>query len=171
MLPRALVLAAGIAAADQASKVWLIGVMQDAGGRIELTPFFNLVMVWNRGVSFGLFQSAGAGRWLLVALTLAIMIGLTIWLWREHRPLSRFAIAGVLGGALGNVIDRISPRAAVADFFDAHLMGYHWPAFNVADTAITLAVAVLIWDSFKSSGEEDRAGPEDAAGDGGGQGG
>lgn len=164
---RALLLAAGIAVADQASKFWLIGVMQDAGGRIELTPFFNLVMVWNRGVSFGLFQSAGSGRWLLVALTLAIMIALLIWLWREDRPLTRFAIAGVLGGALGNVIDRASPRAAVADFFDAHLMGYHWPAFNVADIAISLAVAVLIWDSFKASGDTKPAGPEDGGGQGG----
>ena len=167
MFGRALLLAAGIAAADQASKFWLIKVMQDAGGPIELTPFFNLVMVWNRGVSFGLFQSEGAARWLLVVLTLAIIVGLLIWLWRERRLLTRFAIAGVLGGAFGNVIDRASPRAAVADFFDAHLMGYHWPAFNIADIAITLAVAILIWDSFKASGDP---GPDDAAAAGGGQG-
>jgi signal peptidase II len=171
MIRRALLLAAAIAVLDQASKFWLIGMLHEAGGRLELTPFFNLVMVWNRGVSFGLFQSAGSGRWLLVGLTAAIMIGLLIWLWREPRPLTRFAIAGVLGGALGNVIDRSSPRAAVADFFDAHLMGYHWPAFNVADMAITVAVAVLIWDSFKGPGAKDRAGSEDGAGNGGGQGG
>jgi signal peptidase II len=168
---RALMIALAIAAADQASKFWLIGVMYDAGSRIEVTPFFNLVMVWNRGVSFGLFQSDENGRWLLVGLTVAIMIGLLIWLRREDRPLARIGISGVLGGALGNVIDRASPRAAVADFFDAHFMGYHWPAFNVADMAITVAVAVLIWDSFRGPSDEDGAGSRDETGPGGKQGG
>lgn len=171
MFGRALLLAAAIAAADQASKIWLIAVMADAGGRIEVTPFFNLVMVWNRGVSFGLFATAGGGRWLLVALTVAIMAGLAVWLWREDAVLTRLGIGGIMGGALGNLIDRVSPRAAVADFFDAHMMGYHWPAFNLADMAITLAVAVLIWDSFKRPGDGEAAAPEDGAGNGGNKGG
>jgi signal peptidase II len=167
---RSLILAATIAAVDQASKYWLIEVMREAGGRIEVTSFFNLVMVWNRGISFGLFQSDETGRWLLVALTVAIMIGLVIWLWREDRLLTRLGIAGILGGALGNVIDRASSRAAVADFFDAHLMGYHWPAFNVADMAISISVAILIWDSFLGPGKENNAASRDAAGQGGNEG-
>ncbi len=162
----ALVLSAVIVVLDQLSKAWLIGWLQEQGGWQQITGFFNLVMVWNRGISFGMLQSDETGRWLLVAFSLAVCLGLGFWLWRQSRRWPSYALGAVIGGALGNIIDRIW-RGAVADFFDFHLMGYHWPAFNVADSAITIGVAMLLYDSFctESHGGEgsgDDVGAKDA---------
>ena len=150
---------------DQLSKYWLLIWLADQGGRIKLTGFFNLVTVWNRGISFGMFQSGEIGRWLLVSFSSLVCLGLGIWLWRQTRTWPVFALTMVIGGALGNIIDRIL-RGAVADFFDFHVMGYHWPAFNLADSAITIGVAMLLYDSFRPIGvvSNDGAGqdrPED----------
>ena len=150
---------------DQLSKYWLLIWLADQGGWIKLTSFFNLVTVWNRGISFGMFQSGEIGRWLLVSFSSLVCLGLGIWLWRQNRTWPVFALAMVIGGALGNIIDRIL-RGAVADFFDFHVMGYHWPAFNFADSAITIGVAMLLYDSFRPIGvvSNDGAGqdrPED----------
>ena len=136
---------------DQLSKYWLLIWLVDQGGWIKLTSFFNLVTVWNRGISFGIFQSGEIGRWLLASFSSLVCLGLGIWLWRQTRPWPVFALAFVIGGALGNIIDRIL-RGAVADFFDFHVMGYHWPAFNFADSAITIGVAMLLYDSFRPIG-------------------
>jgi len=136
---------------DQLSKYWLLIWLADQGGWIKLTSFFNLVTVWNRGISFGMFQSGEIGRWLLVSFSSLVCLGLGIWLWRQTRTWPVFALAMVIGGALGNIIDRIL-RGAVADFFDFHVMGYHWPAFNFADSAITIGVAMLLYDSFRPIG-------------------
>lgn len=146
------ILAFVIAAVDQATKYWLIEVMYSVGRQIEVTGFFNLVMVWNRGISFGLFQSGDTGRWVLSLLAAAVSIGLVIWLRRIDRKLTGYGIGAVLGGAVGNLIDRVSPRGAVADFFDFHVMGYHWPAFNIADVAITIGVGLILVDSFIDDG-------------------
>ncbi len=154
LLRQGLLLAAGIAVADQLSKWWLIGGLAEQGGRVEVTGFFNLVMVWNRGISFGLFQGGETGRWLLSALAAAISIALVVWLARVRRPLTAAGIAAVLGGAVGNLIDRVSPRGAVADFFDLHLMGYHWPAFNLADSAIVVGVALILLDALREERAE-----------------
>lgn len=112
---------------------------------IEISPFFNLVVVWNRGISFGLFNhDSPYGAWLLIGLSLLITSVFLIWLLRGS--LSAFQSLGVsfiIGGALGNVIDRFR-FGAVFDFLDFHLGGYHWPAFNVADSAICVGVAILI---------------------------
>ena len=148
MLRYGLVIAAVCTALDQASKWWLMGVLERAGGPIELLPFFNLVMVWNPGVSFGMFQSGETGRWLLVLFSTLVCLGMAIWLWRQNKFWPGLALGAVIGGALGNIIDRIW-RGAVADFFDFHMFGYHWPAFNVADSAITIGVAMLLYDSFR----------------------
>ena len=134
---------------DQASK-WLI--MEQVFRRwpppIELTEFFNLVMVWNRGVSFGMLASdSQATRWLLVAVALLITAGLGYWLARVERRLNALSIGLVIGGAIGNVVDRLR-FGAVADFFDVHAFGYHWPAFNVADSAITVGVCLLLVDGL-----------------------
>ena len=136
---------------DQLSKYWLLIWLADQGGWIKLTSFFNLVTVWNRGISFGIFQSGEIGRWLLVSFSSLVCLGLGIWLWRQTRLWPVFALAMLIGGALGNIIDRIL-RGAVADFFDFHVMGYHWPAFNFADSAITIGVAMLLYDSFRPIG-------------------
>lgn len=135
--------------ADQASKAALLyGLDLKSDPRvIEITAFFNLVMVWNRGVSFGLFQADGGGRWLLIGLSAAILIILILWLRRLERRLPAYAIGLIIGGAVGNVVDRVV-YGAVADFFDLHIAGYHWYAFNIADSAIVIGVGLLLADSF-----------------------
>ena len=106
------------------------------GQPLEVTPFFDLVLVWNQGVSFGLLNGAGGSSpWWLIGLAGAIAALLIAWLWRETRALPQAALWLVLGGALGNVTDRLR-FGAVVDFLDFHLGGLHWPAFNVADSAI-----------------------------------
>lgn len=144
-----LVLAALILAADQAIKWWIVNQVMAPPRVIEVTSFFNIVMVWNRGVTFGLLGMGGeVMRWILTALSLAIVAVLLVWLGRTHRPLSGFAIGAVIGGALGNVVDRVL-LGKVADFLDFHLMGWHWPAFNLADSAIVCGVALIVVDSFR----------------------
>ena len=149
-LGRALALAAAIMVIDQLSKFWLIAWVEAQGGWVQVTGFFNLVMVWNRGISFGMLQSGETGRWLLVGFTTLVCLGLCFWLSRQRDIWPSLALGAVIGGAVGNIVDRIW-RGAVADFFDFHVMGYHWPAFNVADSAITIGVAMLLYDSFRPS--------------------
>jgi len=154
MLRYGLVIAAVCTALDQASK-WLMGVLERAGGPIELLPFFNLVMVWNPGVSFGMFQSGSAwAPWILSALALVIVFVLVRWLAKAE---TRFIAAGlgfVIGGALGNVIDRMV-WGKVADFFDVYIDTWHWPAFNIADAAIVIGAAILLLDGlFASRGRD-----------------
>lgn len=111
---------------------------------MEILPFFNLVMVWNRGISFGLLNhSTDYGPLMLVVLALAITLVFTVLLWRSHEKIPATGMALIIGGALGNVIDRLRFNAVI-DFLDFHANGYHWPAFNVADSCIFLGVATLI---------------------------
>ncbi len=111
---------------------------------VEVTGFFNLVLVGNTGVSFGLLRG-GQARWFLVVLSLVVVGGLLVWQWRANTTLIRAGIALVIGGALGNVVDRVR-LGAVVDFLDFHALQVHWPAFNVADSAIVIGVAVLVLD-------------------------
>lgn len=135
---------------DQLSKAWLLGVLDTNPGGLEITPFFNLVMVWNSGVSFGLFgEDSESRRWLLITVTLTITAILVVWLWRRPAPLVALALGAVIGGAVGNVIDRLR-FGAVADFLDFHAFGWHWPAFNVADSAIVVGVALMLVDSLRA---------------------
>ena len=145
-----LVIAVAILAVDQISKYLLIGVMQENRFQpIEITPFFNLVMVWNRGVSFGLFASdLEAMLWVLTVLAIGVSIGLLIWLYRAANRWLAIGLGLVIGGAIGNAVDRVV-YGAVADFFDFHLAGVgHWPAFNIADSAIVVGVGFLLIDSL-----------------------
>jgi signal peptidase II len=115
---------------------------------LRVTPFFNLVLVWNRGVSFGMFNSGGTfAPWLLSGLALAVVVGLVIWLKRSNQVLTGLGLGLVIGGALGNVIDRIR-FGGVVDFLDFHLAGYHWPAFNVADAGICVGALLLLADGL-----------------------
>lgn len=142
--------------ADRVSKWLLIELMAD--GPLRLTGFLNLVMTWNTGVSFGLLRSDGAlGRWLLIAVALAILAGVLYWLTRTRRRRPAAGLGLIAGGALGNVADRLL-WGAVADFFDFHLGDLHWPAFNVADSAIVVGVAVLVLDGLFGSEETTRRG-------------
>jgi signal peptidase II len=133
--------------ADQASKEKLLDLL-DFGQRpvIEITSFFNLAMVWNRGVSFGMFARHDQPL-LLIFISLFICVFLLRWLLKCEERMVALALGLVIGGALGNVIDRIR-FGAVADFFDFHLFGYHWPAFNIADASIFIGVVVLCWHSM-----------------------
>jgi signal peptidase II len=149
MLRLALVVMVTVVAADQASKAWLIAVMEAHDFRaVAITGFFNLVMVWNQGISFGMLgDAADIMRWVLVCFAVGVALGLLVWVRRLTGWLMGTAAGLIAGGALGNAIDRVV-YGAVADFFDAHVAGYHWPAFNIADSAIAVGVALLIYDAL-----------------------
>ena len=134
---------------DQAHKAWMLYVYDiGAKGVVTLAPFFDLVLVWNRGVSYGLFpQESSLGRWALILFAVAATLALTVWLARVVTPLAAVAIGLVIGGALGNAIDRIL-YGAVADFFSLHAFGYQWYVFNVADAAIVAGVVGLLYESL-----------------------
>ena len=111
---------------------------------IPMTSFFNLVMVWNTGVSFGMFGDHGASAPLiLIIMASAITLFFVIWMMRVSDHLHGFCFALIIGGAIGNIIDR-ARFGAVIDFLDFHAYGYHWPAFNVADMAVVVGVCLLI---------------------------
>lgn len=153
MVRLGLAVAAVVFAVDRGSKALLLDLLKSHGPVVEVTPFFNLVMVWNRGVSFGMFQSGEAGRWLLSALALAIVAGLFLWLRRVDAWWLAAGLGGIIGGALGNVFDRLwYDEGAVADFFDFHVAGWHWPAFNVADAAIVVGVGLILLDAALARG-------------------
>ncbi len=138
---------------DQASKIWILTDVMNPPRVIEVTPFFNLVLAWNRGVSFGMFSAESEiGPWLLTGLAVCIMIALAVWLWRATTRLSVVALGMIIGGAAGNVIDRLQ-YGAVVDFLDFHVAGYHWPAFNVADSAICVGAAILVLESLFTRSE------------------
>ena len=171
MVRTGLIVAAVVLVLDQITKWLILNVVFDLPDpigphsthpSITITGFFNLVMVWNRGVSFGLLASdAEMTRWLLIGLALIISAVLAVWMARTPRPVLRLVLGAVIGGALGNVIDRLR-FGAVADFFDVHAFGYHWPAFNIADSAISLGVVVLLIDAFRTGRDapEEEQGPK-----------
>ncbi|NKB19775.1 MAG: signal peptidase II [Alphaproteobacteria bacterium] len=138
---------------DQLSKWWILNVTMVPPRIIPVTSFFDLVLVHNRGASFGIFSDApGWASVALIVFAIIISIALAIWMWRVKEMLLAVALALVIGGAIGNVIDRIR-FGAVVDFLDFHVSGWHWPAFNVADAGITIGVILLILDSLKSRPE------------------
>jgi lipoprotein signal peptidase len=156
-------LAAGLAVlvADQASKYWVLyGLHLPDRGQVVVLPVFNLTMVWNRGVTFGLFNGGNAGwaHWALTAVALAVVAALVVWLRRAERPLVAASLGAIAGGALGNVIDRIR-FGAVVDFIHLHAFGWSWYVFNIADAAIVCGVAALVLDGLRpraQPGDEDR---------------
>ncbi|MGH6878542.1 MAG: signal peptidase II, partial [Rhizomicrobium sp.] len=154
MSPRDLGLAcaAGALALDQASKLVLLYglhfIEMGPGDHISVLPFFDLVMVWNPGISYGLLPAHGlAGTAVLAAFSLAAVGGLGWWLWRVERKLLAAALGLVIGGAIGNLIDRLI-YGRVADFFHFYVHGYDWYVFNIADCAITLGVAALLYEAL-----------------------
>lgn len=132
---------------DQLSKWWVVGHLMQPPKPIPLTPFFNLVMVWNRGVSFGLFNSPATGQWFLIGVAVALTVVLLVWLRRADGARVALALGLVIGGAVGNIIDRLR-YGAVADFLDFYWGSWHWPAFNIADSAIVVGACILILDSM-----------------------
>jgi signal peptidase II len=161
-------LAAAIIGADQLSKAWVLGEQAfNALGCLDRTqrcggypvigpifnsePFFSLTMTWNRGVSFGVLQAEGWGRWALFLMTCGIAAGFTIWLLRSSRWTTALALSMVLGGAIGNMIDR-ARFGAVVDFLDFSGLWFPW-IFNVADAGITVGAALLLLDQLLASGK------------------
>jgi lipoprotein signal peptidase len=144
-----LVAAVVVLAADQASKWWILDVVQlPAVSQIVLLPVLNLTMVWNRGVTFGLLTNFGHWSYLLLAaIALAVVAGLVVWLRRAESRLVATALGAIVGGAVSNVIDRLR-FGAVVDFIHAHLGAWSWYVFNLADAAIVCGVAVLVLDSL-----------------------
>jgi signal peptidase II len=144
-----LALALGVVVLDQVTKHWIHEAL--VGGRIvELLPFLNLVLVYNPGAAFSLLSDqSGWQKNFFVGIALLASAWMVYLLFcHSHRALFSFALALILGGAIGNVIDRVTV-GAVIDFVDVHAAGYHWPAFNVADSAITCGAALLVIDSFR----------------------
>lgn len=114
---------------------------------IQVTSFFNLVKVWNRGVSFGMFNDFAHSQILFSTIVSVITLIMLIWLYKNERIYLTCAISLIIGGALGNLSDRIQ-NGAVADFLDFHAFGYHWPAFNLADSFVFIGVFMLIFDDL-----------------------
>ena len=146
LAPLTLGLALIVFGIDQLHKYWMLDVYDIIDkAPVRITSFFNLVMVWNTGVSYGLF-STHVQEW-LVALSVAIAILLWVWACGARRAIAAAALGMVIGGALGNAYDRLT-RGAVADFFHFHYQSFSWYVFNVADIAIVAGVALLMYESI-----------------------
>lgn len=146
---RWLMLAGGVVVVDQITKHWILdryALFQSEA----ITPFFNLVLVMNSGAAFSFLAGAGGWqKWFFIVLAVAVSIWLLVML-RQHATerLLPAALATILGGAIGNLIDRLL-FDAVVDFLDFHCAGYHFPAFNVADSAITIGVFLMLIAEFR----------------------
>ena len=142
-------LSAAIVAADQLTKWLVLGYFENRYPRVELTGFFNLVLVFNKGAAFSLFaQAAGWQTPLLAAFALAAAVIVSVLIVRNPgRGMLCLGLALILGGALGNLIDRVR-FGHVVDFLDFHALGWHWPAFNVADSGISVGAVILILEGF-----------------------
>jgi signal peptidase II len=152
-------LALGVVLADQATKA-LVLARFSLGERHELTGFFNMVLVYNKGAAFSFLSEAGGWQTPALVVFALVAIGLvgTFIVRSPGRTLLCTGLALILGGALGNLIDRLR-YGQVVDFLDFHAAGWHWPAFNVADSAITVGAALLILEGFVNREGRARSSP------------
>ena len=132
---------------DQATKWWILEYAMKPPEPLRIAPFFNLVLGWNRGISFGMLGGHELPPWTLALLSGAIAAELIAWLLRTRELLVVTGLALIIGGALGNAVDRIH-HGAVTDFLDFHLADWHWPAFNMADIGVVCGAGLLILDSL-----------------------
>jgi len=149
-MPKWLLLSGVVVVLDRMTKLAVMRTLS-LHESIELTPFFNMVYVYNRGAAFSFLSDAGGWqRELFIAIALGASVWIA-WLLRKHSSQRLFclSLSLILGGALGNVIDRVL-YGAVVDFLDFHAFGWHWPAFNVADMAISCGAVLLVWDALKT---------------------
>jgi signal peptidase II len=148
-----IIAAVAVLALDQASKLWLLFVFDIARrGAVQVTPFFDLVLAWNVGISFGWFQSESpAAQIILMVIKAVAVIVLAIWMARSRTLLATVALGLIIGGAIGNAIDRFA-YGAVVDFALFHVQiggkAFNWYVFNLADVAIVAGVAALLYDSL-----------------------
>lgn len=135
---------------DQASKAWIFYDLMNPPTVIPVFPFLDIVLTWNKGVGFGFLKADTlAGTFGLIGLALGITIGLGIWVWKSTDQLTLISLSMIIGGAIGNVIDRLR-FGAVLDFIYVHvyILGYHFPAFNIADSSITVGVCLLFLETY-----------------------
>jgi signal peptidase II len=147
-----LIVALATAAIDQVSKLWLFSVDLGPRGKIPLAPFLNLVLIWNEGISYGLLKQKGPlGQWALLLLIAIALILLWIWLARATSRITAAALGLIIGGAIGNGVDRIF-YGAVADFIQFHIttptFNFEWYVFNLADAAIVVGVIGLLYETL-----------------------
>ena len=152
------VIAAITFAIDQGHKWWMLGPFNIAERQpVRVAPLLDLVLAWNRGVSYGWFASSSqTGRWILVAVMASIVAVLVAWLVRATDRLTALSLGFLIGGALGNMLDRIV-HGAVADFFFFHVGSFQWYVFNLADVAIVAGVAGLLYSSWRIGGHSGEA--------------
>lgn len=138
---------------DQISKIFILDVMNPPQ-TIEVLPFANIVLAYNKGVSFSMMSNGSIyAPYILAIVALLICAGLVWWMMKEKDKWTRVGIALIIGGSIGNVIDRFL-YGAVVDFVDLHAFGYHWPAFNVADSAICIGAFLILLRAFRLSKEK-----------------
>jgi len=146
-----LLLSGLLIAVDQLSKYWVLNHLKlDQIGTLELLPFLSFTMVWNEGISMSLPMGDWLGKWGLIVLTALISLWLVNWLRTTLRKFEAVALALIIGGAIGNIIDRLI-HGAVADFIHLHAGGYSFYVFNVADSAITVGAVLLLFDGLRES--------------------
>lgn len=138
---------------DQLSKIFILDIMTPPQ-TYEILPFANIILAYNKGVSFSMMSNGSPyGPYILAIVAMLICVGLVWWMMKEKDKWTRIGIALIIGGALGNVIDRFL-YGAVVDFVDLHAFGYHWPAFNVADSAICIGAFLILLRAFRLSQEK-----------------
>lgn len=142
-----LLVAVLVLVADQASKTLVLHWSFDWSVQLyRITPFLDFVALWNYGISYGLFPQGEEGRWVLVAVKVAAALLFAVWLARTHRRLDAIALGLLIGGAIGNAVDRVV-YGAVFDFVSLHAFGYRWYVFNLADVAVVVGVGLLLYDT------------------------
>ncbi|MDE2030354.1 MAG: signal peptidase II [Alphaproteobacteria bacterium] len=135
---------------DQIAKWLILDRLGDVEHMAYVAPFLNFVLVWNKGVTFGILSHVTGQHYMpyaLIGVAAVILFFLGRWLWLTNSTLVALALGAIMGGAVGNVIDRVR-YGAVVDFLDFHYRGYHWYAFNIADAAIVTGVALLLLDGM-----------------------
>lgn len=149
MMRLGLWIATTVTVLDQAIKWWLLKYALAGPEAFQpLTPFLSLVRVWNRGISFGILGGENAlAPMILIFLAFSAAFFFIVWLGRTRRPWIGWGLGLVIGGAFANAVDRMR-YGAVLDFLDFHAFGYHWPAFNLADAAITVGVGLILIDAL-----------------------
>lgn len=149
-------LATFIIAIDQVSKWLVLSHLMVPPQTFPITSFFNIVLAWNRGISFGLFSNSNPyGPWILAAIATGFIVVIILWIWQAETKIMALAFGAVLGGAIGNLSDRIR-FGAVTDFLDFHAFGYHWYTFNIADTAIVVGVALILLEYLREIWSENK---------------
>ena len=159
----ALLVFSSILIADQLSKTMVLDAKLMGRIPMVINEWFNLLLVWNRGVSFGMLaQDAAWGPWALKGLAAILMLVMLRWLWNANHWAQAVALGAILGGAVGNVIDRFR-YGAVVDFLDFHYGDWHYPAFNIADAGICIGVVILVLESIVTPLRRPKVVPQDTS--------